>query len=52
MAVPDATPPRRHRRLAKTVAVFAWLVLWGALCVVLLIAVLSFVGLLVMMLDR
>ena len=52
MAAPDATPPRHRRRLVKTVAIFAWLVLYAVLCVVLLVAALGFIGLLVMMLHR
>ena len=52
MAAPDATPPRRRRQLVKTVAVFAWLMLYAVLCAVLLIAVLGFIGLLVMMLHQ
>jgi len=49
---PDATPPRRRRRLVATVAVFAWLTLYAVLCVILFIGALSFVGLLVLMLHR
>jgi hypothetical protein len=49
---PDATPPRRRRRLVKTVAVFAWLMLYAVLCVILFIGALGFVGLLVLMLHR
>jgi hypothetical protein len=52
MAAPDATPPRRRRRLVKTVAVFAWLMLYAALCVILFIGALGFVGLLVLALHR
>ena len=52
MAAPDATPPRRHRRLVKTIAVFAWLMLYAVLCVVLLIGAVGFVGLVVMMVHH
>jgi hypothetical protein len=51
MAPPEATPPRR-RRLVKTVAVFAWLMLYGLLCVIVFIGALAFVGLLVLMVHR
>ena len=52
MAAPDATPPRRHRRLVKTIAVFAWLMLCAVLCVVLLIGAVGFVGLVVIVLRH
>jgi cytochrome b561 len=52
MAAPDATPPRRRRRLVKTAAVFAWLMLYALLCVIVFIGVLAFVGSLVLMLHR
>jgi hypothetical protein len=53
MAAPDdATPPRRRRRLVKIVTVFAWLMLYAVLFVILFIGALGFVGLLVLMLHR